>query len=389
MANLKTTVKHLLKNIMRPVLSQLADYFDSIITPGKQSPESEEKINHNNIIHCSKEFKRVQPIHTGSLHAKFFEEAPGITRYSESTYFEVFSGAKVVGPHGAVISKENKLILHLSPEIGAHPENHSLLSGFIIKRPFYLNNFSLLMSGPDASLNYFHWMTDALPKITIAQKAGYFITDFNHFIVNNIDKPFQRESLAEMGIPPDCIISLKQNPYLICEKLFAPSPTCLSGNVSPWIIEFLRISFSLWMIPVNSSPRKIYISRKTTDKRRMVNEVEVAEFLKKQGYISVILEELSLREQVALFYNAENIIGPHGAGFTNIIFCKPGTQIIELFPDSYVNQCFWTIASINQMKYGYVLGVSEKTTDVNRNHLVESDFTISINNIHDLQRIFN
>ena len=32
--------------------------------------------------------------------------------------------------------------------------------------------------------------------------------------------------------------------------------------------------------------------------------------------------------------NAENIVGLHGAGFANIIFCKPKTKIIELKPET-------------------------------------------------------
>ena len=34
------------------------------------------------------------------------------------------------------------------------------------------------------------------------------------------------------------------------------------------------------------------------------------------------------------FYNASEIIGLHGAGFANIIFCKQGSKIIELRPNT-------------------------------------------------------
>ena len=34
--------------------------------------------------------------------------------------------------------------------------------------------------------------------------------------------------------------------------------------------------------------------------------------------------------QVKTFFNAQKIIGLHGAGFANLIFCKPNTEILEI-----------------------------------------------------------
>ena len=47
-------------------------------------------------------------------------------------------------------------------------------------------------------------------------------------------------------------------------------------------------------------------------------------------FIAVKLHDTKFREQVDLFHNAGCIVGLHGGGFGNIVFCKPGTKIIEL-----------------------------------------------------------
>ena len=39
---------------------------------------------------------------------------------------------------------------------------------------------------------------------------------------------------------------------------------------------------------------------------------------------------MKFSEEIDLFYNAECIVGLHGAGLANIVFCKPGTKVIEL-----------------------------------------------------------
>ena len=46
------------------------------------------------------------------------------------------------------------------------------------------------------------------------------------------------------------------------------------------------------------------------------------------------MSDFSFCEQVALFYNAKEVIGLHGAGFANTIFCKHETKIIEMRPDT-------------------------------------------------------
>ena len=64
--------------------------------------------------------------------------------------------------------------------------------------------------------------------------------------------------------------------------------------------------------------------------RLISNEYEVKEHLLKNNFIIVKLHEIKFKEQVDLFHNAECIVGLHGGGFGNIVFCKPGTKIIEL-----------------------------------------------------------
>ena len=48
------------------------------------------------------------------------------------------------------------------------------------------------------------------------------------------------------------------------------------------------------------------------------------------NFVSIKLHELKFIDQVQLFYNAECVVGLHGGGFANIVFCKPKTKIIEL-----------------------------------------------------------
>ena len=52
-----------------------------------------------------------------------------------------------------------------------------------------------------------------------------------------------------------------------------------------------------------------------------------------------------------LFKNASVIIGAHGAAFSNIIFCKPNTTIIEIMPVNHYNKKCQMISKILKLRY--------------------------------------
>jgi capsular polysaccharide biosynthesis protein len=73
-------------------------------------------------------------------------------------------------------------------------------------------------------------------------------------------------------------------------------------------------------------------SLKSTGKGRcLLNEEEVLEVLKNYGFSKYILEDMSLEEQIELFYDGEFVIAAHGAGLSNLIFSS-NIKVLELFP---------------------------------------------------------
>jgi capsular polysaccharide biosynthesis protein len=51
----------------------------------------------------------------------------------------------------------------------------------------------------------------------------------------------------------------------------------------------------------------------------------------KYGLETFFLEDLSQFDQITLFKSAEVIVGIHGAGLTNILWCKANTRVFEIF----------------------------------------------------------
>jgi capsular polysaccharide biosynthesis protein len=84
--------------------------------------------------------------------------------------------------------------------------------------------------------------------------------------------------------------------------------------------------------------------------------VELLEKLRLLGFQCIDLEGLGLLEQAEIFSRADCVIAPHGAGLTNILFCRPGTIVVDIFAPTYVNACYWVMANELGLAYSYLLG---------------------------------
>ena len=80
--------------------------------------------------------------------------------------------------------------------------------------------------------------------------------------------------------------------------------------------------------------KKININVTTGKERREINDIDSVEQYLKTKYThkfkSVYLESINFEAQVRYFNNAKLIVVAHGAGMTNMFFCKEGTTIIEV-----------------------------------------------------------
>jgi hypothetical protein len=102
---------------------------------------------------------------------------------------------------------------------------------------------------------------------------------------------------------------------------------------------------------VGAGPAMIYVWRVDAVHRPLRNEDALVEMLVGYGVEPVVLSTLSLDEQIRLFRDAKLIIGPHGAGLSNVVFAAPGAVLYELLPDHYLNVCINRLAQLRGVHY--------------------------------------
>ncbi len=62
-------------------------------------------------------------------------------------------------------------------------------------------------------------------------------------------------------------------------------------------------------------------------------------------------EDLTLEEQVQTFSEAEVVLGPHGAGLTNMLYEPKGSKVTEMYGVEF-SPCFAAMARQLSLEYG-------------------------------------
>ncbi|WP_370399630.1 glycosyltransferase family 61 protein [Sulfitobacter sp. JB4-11] len=103
-------------------------------------------------------------------------------------------------------------------------------------------------------------------------------------------------------------------------------------------------------------PRRIFVGRDTRQsrKRHMAGENLLFEHLQLFGFEYVVFENMPPLEQIAMMAQAEVMVSYHGAGFANMLFANPSTQVIEIGTHQTAQhrwRDFWPVANAAQCKY--------------------------------------
>jgi len=238
-------------------------------------------------------------------------------------------------------------------------------------KPVQIRGTAVLL-GARGTGNWFHWLTDILPKLGVLEKAGFTSRKDFTFIVPGLIRPFQRQTLATIGITQQQIYETSLSGcHVQADRLLLPlldNRLCIGMGrwQAPYIQSLLsqnnkRVARSNGTDTDECSAggcqhpgagRRLFVSRDQSGSgRRLIANLDAVHALyESHGYEVVYPDRYPVDEQVAMFAAASHVAGPHGAGLANIIFCKPGT-VVQEFYGSHLAPCYWAMSEICGFDY--------------------------------------
>jgi hypothetical protein len=190
--------------------------------------------------------------------------------------------------------------------------------------------------------NYYHWLIEELPLVlramdtesniaVMAYREG--ITDKHRFVADQLDITL---------VPSPKTLRLRHH--------VLPGRANDSWFIHPSDAERLRSFGTNFIRPQLVDSPWLYISRRNTS-RSFTGEAELEGRLASRGFRIVMPDQLTWMEQIAIFQNAKVVVGPHGAGLSNLVFTHPGATLIELTNGNHYNRCFEWISHVSGHTY--------------------------------------
>lgn len=226
--------------------------------------------------------------------------------------------------------------------------------------------------------NWFHWTIDTLPGVWLSSLLPEEFTDFPILLP---EESLRKSSWIEplelvrggrkvITLPGDEYAKVKDLIWVDSPSSPGPLPALDQGGpryslhgsainaYRSHIIEALGID----ELSIRQAD-KIYIAR-GPETNRPDNQDELIQIAEKFGFRAVYFENLNLREAVRTMLGARELVGPHGAGWANALFCQPGVKaFMWTWAASKPDNWFANIAAVRNIDFN-------ATTDVRHSEQV-------------------
>lgn len=335
-------------------------FTDSVIRIKSQVPLAVLKRHKSKII-CYQ--KTITPF--DEVHQKFLDNSPSKTPEAITGKIE---NAKVFGPTLAVCDKNWTLVRELSRDWGKKIGQLGIMKRLFLP-PKKTVAGDVILGAILGGETYFHWMTEGLPLLHETFKAmkrrGI---KPSAILFHSKTTRFHRESIDAIGLRNIPVFPIQKKTYYEVENFYFTSPKIISGRPSKKEINLLRSIF-LNQKNCEACKGRIAILRSDAKSRGLAHFAKNVKILLGFGFELYEPSQFSVRDQAKKFFEAKTIVAVHGAALTNLIFCRPGTAVVELFSARYVNPCYAHICRQLGLRH---IPVLDRSASTGANHNLEN-----------------
>jgi capsular polysaccharide biosynthesis protein len=201
--------------------------------------------------------------------------------------------------------------------------------------------------------NYYHWVVEGLLSLDILSRSLGLDSNLKIALPKSrhIDERFDHhDSLKAVGFDRYDIVEVPENLIKVQEAIWVDSDL-VQRMPAPYVKDFQQRVAARYAGLCGRRNRRLFIARKGL--RRTIHNIEQMQaFLSTHGFETVYLDGKSVVDQILLFQSAQFVVGAHGAGLSNLLFCQPGTKVIEFMPSVELRPFFWLISDKLDLVHG-------------------------------------
>ena len=230
---------------------------------------------------------------------------------------------------------------------------------------------------------YYHWLLETLPRLFAAkdllkEKILLVPSNLTHF----------HNATLELFNFKD-IYLIKPDEYVRIQSLTLIPHVASKARFQASLITEMReyiLKKTLGEKGV-AAERRVFISRKKSGKRFLLNEPEIQDIVKEYGFDIICLEDLSWKEQVMLFADTRLLVTTHGAALANTLFMPFGSSFLEFRSSTqeHFGLSYYKLSSCLDISYYYQMCTPDLPHDYIRTNL-----TVDVQLLeHNLQLMIN
>lgn len=323
---------------------------------------------------------------------------PSAEQYDLGVYLYLFENVLInIRSSSIFLLDKNELVMERVEQAQLCCSDYS--GGFVRKHnaQFALTRFNrpqqqlgnVLFLGGNGCFNYYHWMIEIIPKIFYLNQEVLAKYQIDHILCEVSAqqmasfKVLLQLVLDHVGIDLPIVYVTTQKEIKLKKMLYINSFNNVVFNsydivsaqkythLQPAILLQLRTLLLAKLDQRDFAIPKIFLARRPSQ-ARLYNQDAVFQLFEKYGFKSVYLDEYTLEQQISLFSQADFIVGPSGAAWSNLLFCKTGCQAISWLPEQLKDfSVFSTLAHIMQCDLRFVITCTvADTQDIHSNYEV-------------------
>jgi hypothetical protein len=226
--------------------------------------------------------------------------------------------------------------------------DHIYIAGEVVANAPRLAGPHAVFYGGNLS-NYFHWVIDALLPLHV---MAPYLPPGTKLLIPGTLRGFRAGPAEEAARTVDHMSALREwgfgdfpiveidAPVCHVEEVYWPDE-CFIEQMPAQFVQAARADMLARLGP-RGETNNIYIRR---DRMRTVaNDEQIEKMAQRNGFSVHTLDGMTPRAQMQLFQNADFVVAPHGAALANLLFCAPGTKVIEFSPECEFRPLFSQIS---------------------------------------------